>query len=110
MNDLYHEIGRRIQHLRLLHNLTQENLAEMLDVSVKHISSVERGASSLSLEKLIQASDLLDCTLDYLVLGRSVSDFRDYIPRSILDIFIRSDEEERELLQEYLLLFRKLHH
>ena len=54
MNVLYQEIGGRIQELRRLHHLTQEDLAEKLDVSVKHISSVERGTSSLSLEKLIQ--------------------------------------------------------
>lgn len=109
MNVLYHEIGRRIQHLRHLHNMTQENLAEKLDISVKHVSSVERGNSSLSLEKLILASELLDCTIDYLVLGRSISESDCYIPQSILDIITRSDEKERALLQEYLLFFEKLH-
>ncbi len=110
MNVLYQEIGRRIHELRRLHNMTQEGLAEKLDVSVKHLSSVERGASSLSLEKLIQISELLDCTIDYLVLGRSLPEAGKYIPESILEIFTRSDEEEYALLQEYLLLFRKLHH
>ena len=109
MNVLYHEIGGRIQQLRRLHHLTQENLAEKLDVSVKHISSVERGTSSLSLEKLIQLCSLLDCTIDYLVLGRDISGTGEYIPQSILEIFTRSDKEECELLQEYLLFFRRLH-
>ena len=109
MNVLYQEIGGRIQDLRRLHHLTQENLAEKLDVSVKHISSVERGSSSLSLEKLIQLCDLLDCSIDYLVLGRNISGMEEYIPQSILEIFTRSDKEECALLQEYLLFFQKLH-
>lgn len=109
MNVLYQEIGGRIQELRRLHHLTQEDLAEKLDVSVKHISSVERGTSSLSLEKLIQVSVLLDCTIDYLVLGRSITGSGEYIPKSILEVFTRSDQEECKLLQEYLLFFNKLH-
>ena len=110
MNVLYQEIGGRIQELRRLHHLTQEDLAEKLDVSVKHISSVERGTSSLSLEKLIQVSVLLDCTIDYLVLGRSITGSGEYIPKSILEVFTRSDQEECKLLQEYLLFFNKLLH
>lgn len=104
-----YEIGRRIQQLRRLHKLTQEDLAEFLDISVKHVSSVERGVSSLSLDKLIRVCRLLDCSIDYLVLGRTDPENEFYIPQSILDIFSRSDEAERELLQEYLLFFKKLH-
>jgi len=106
--ELY-EIGRRIQHLRRLHKMTQESLAEYLDVSVKHISSVERGVSSLSLDKLIRVSELLDCSMDYLILGKKSPEKESYIPQSIMEIFSRSDAEERQLLQEYLLLFKKIH-
>ena len=109
MKTINYEIGQRIQYLRSLNDLTQENLAEMLNLSVKHISSVERGRSCLSVPKLIQLCEILDCTADYLILGREIQDPGCYIPRSVLDIFINADKKEQKLLQEYLLLFRKIH-
>ena len=71
MGDFYLQMGKRISNLRKLHNMTQEQLAEVMDVSVKHISSIERGKSSLSLEKLVDLSDYFGCTLDYLIKGKS---------------------------------------
>ena len=62
-------IGSRIAKLRKDYNMTQEQLAEKLDISIKHCSSVERGLSCLSLEKLIEVSILFDVSLDYLVKG-----------------------------------------
>ena len=69
MENLNKSIGNRISQLRRKCGLTQEQFAEEIDISIKHISAVERGTSSLSLEKLIDASKHLDCTMDYLILG-----------------------------------------
>ena len=66
---LYADIGFRIKELRRIHHMTQDQLAEFMDISIKHMSSVERGMSSLSLEKLIQICEVLDCSLDYLIIG-----------------------------------------
>lgn len=108
MENLNINIGTRISHLRKSHGITQEKLAECLDVSVKHISSVERGLSSLSLEKFILISDILDCSLDYLILGKSSSDITDYIPASVLNVLYSDNEEEIALLHEYLAIYAKL--
>ena len=110
MEDRQAGIGARIQKLRQLHNLTQEEFAEMLDISGKHVSSVERGRSRLSLDKLVLACEYLDCTMDYLVLGKGPQDTETYIPDSVIETFTRSDEKEIALLQEYLLMYAKLHH
>ena len=69
MENLNKSIGSRISQLRRKQGLTQEKFAEEIDISIKHISAVERGTSSLSLEKLIEAGKHLDCTMDYLILG-----------------------------------------
>ena len=50
MENLYAQIGQRIVQIRRSNNLTQYQLAEMLDISVKHCSAIERGKSSLSLK------------------------------------------------------------
>lgn len=106
-------IGSRIANLRREHRLTQEQLAEQLDISIKHCSSVERGLSCLSLEKLIEVSKLFDVSLDYLIKGNPTSNnCTSYIyfnlPQSIVSIMSSGDETEISLLQEYLQLYTKI--
>lgn len=48
----YSIIGERLKKARLAKNMTQENLAEQLDVSVAFLSRVERGHSHLNLNRL----------------------------------------------------------
>lgn len=50
MERLNQEIGKRISQTRRIRGITQAKLAEELDITTKHMSSVERGVSSLSLE------------------------------------------------------------
>ena len=81
------EIGKRVSYLRNLNGLTQENLAELLDCSVKHVSHAERGAALFSLEKYLFLSDYFHCSLDYLLKGISSDDVS---PPLFLPIFWRS--------------------
>lgn len=108
MENLNKSIGNRISQLRKKQGLTQEKFAEVIDISIKHISAVERGTSSLSLEKLIDAANHLDCTMDYLILGTTKKDGTDLLPASILSILSSEDEKEKELLLEYITLYTKI--
>jgi len=60
------QIGRRIQAIRKQRGLTQEQLAEQLDISTTHMSAIERGVSGVTVEKLVQIINCLDCTADDL--------------------------------------------
>ena len=62
-------IGKNIQTLRKSKKITQEQLAEFMDVSISYISQIERGATSISLGVLYQISDFLDCTVSNLIEG-----------------------------------------
>lgn len=108
MDNLYQSIGKRINLLRKSHGITQEQLAEELDVTIKHVSSVERGVSSLSLEKMIEVKQILDCTLDYLISGKEYGNLLINFPASILDILNSNDEEEISLLLTYMNLYSKI--
>ena len=108
MENLNKSIGNRISQLRRNKKLTQEKFAEEMDISTKHVSEVECGASSLSLMKLIDASRHLDCSLDYLILGDEKKDGTGLLPASILSILTGDDEKEKELLLEYINLYGKL--
>lgn len=55
---------------RELAGLTQEKLAETIDVSVQYVSDLERGKVGASTATLIRISQALHVSCDYLLLGR----------------------------------------
>ena len=69
MENYKYEIGLRLKQARREKSLTQEKLSEMLGISQKHYSEVERGITGLSVKHLIQISDILSISLDYLLKG-----------------------------------------
>ena len=67
------EIGRRIRAFRLKNNLTQAQLAEVLDVSTNFISEVETGKKNISLDTLCRLCEHYQLSADYLLLGKESS-------------------------------------
>lgn len=67
--DINIEIGKRLKYYREAAGLTQETFAEMLDLGVKHVSSMECGANGVSINTLINASIILSVPVDYLLFG-----------------------------------------
>jgi len=64
----YYLVGSKIKDKRKKQGLTQEQLAEMCDLSVSYIAHIERGTKSLSLESAVKISNALNISLDYLLL------------------------------------------
>ncbi len=60
-------IGDKLTKLRKEQNLTQEQFAEILQVSRQSVSKWELDISYPDTEKLIRISKLFDCSLDYLL-------------------------------------------
>lgn len=58
-----------LQNLRKQHNISQEQLAEQINVSRQSISKWESGDSYPETEKLIALCEIFDCKLDDLVRG-----------------------------------------
>ena len=63
----YNIMGERIKKARLEKQLTQENIAEKLDVSVAFLSRIERGSSHINLKRLQQLCSILDVSEGYLL-------------------------------------------
>ena len=81
------ELGKRIKHCRNMKHLTQENLAELIDVSPHYIYEIEKGLKCMSLPTLIDISTALNISTDYLLFGHTLSspqDTNDYL-KSVLD-------------------------
>lgn len=61
-------LGRRIREERLKLNLTQEKLAEDVNLSMAYIGQIERGERSLTLDNLIAVANRLGVTVE---IGRA---------------------------------------
>jgi len=61
------EVGQRIKERREAAGLTQETLAEMVGLGVKHISAIERGAIGVSLPTLKRVCSVLSVSADDLL-------------------------------------------
>ena len=68
-NDLLLAMGTRISHRRRLINMTQEQLAEKMNVSVQMISNMENGNKAVRPENLLKGCEILDISADYILTG-----------------------------------------
>lgn len=59
-------LGENLQFLRKKQNITQEQLAEMLEVSRQSVSKWESDTTYPEMDKLLQMSNMFHCTLDDL--------------------------------------------
>ena len=62
-------VADRIQNLRKIKGISQEQLAEAIGVSRQAVSKWESEQSTPDLEKIILMSDFFDVTTDYLLKG-----------------------------------------
>lgn len=64
----YENVGNKIRERRNFLKVTQENLANAINVSASFISDIENGRRKMSLETMIKISIALKTSLDYFVL------------------------------------------
>lgn len=67
----YCAIGKNIKKARIGRNLTQEELAELIDVTPQYLSDLERGVVGTSISTLIRLCQELDISSDLLLFGNS---------------------------------------
>lgn len=91
-------IGERIKKKRKQMCLTQEQLAEKLDVTVGYVSQCERGISKINLEKLSEISEILNCDLSYFVTGSTI-DGGNYLNEELIEKYnLLTPKQKNEIL------------
>lgn len=85
------EIGARIKAYRKSISISQEKLAEMVDVSPHYIYEIERGSKSMSLETLMNLSVALQLSTDYILFGNQTADIV-----SLSEQLAKMNEKQRE--------------
>ena len=70
MADLdFKQIGLKIKERRQNQGLTQEFIANKLDVNPSHISNIEGGRAHPSLSALVKIANILQCSVDFFISG-----------------------------------------
>lgn len=97
----YGLIGKRIKTYRKNRKMTQENLAELLDVSVGYVSQIERGATKINLDTLSNISYHLHCDITNL-LSNSVLNSSSYLNDEFSSALSLLDDKQKKLLLDII--------
>lgn len=63
-------MGERISKRRKELNLTQEKLAESIDLSLQSISCIELGKKAIRPQNLVNLCNVLEVSTDYILTGK----------------------------------------
>lgn len=72
-------MGERLKRCRVDRQLTQEQFAELIQMSITYYGRIERGESGLSLEKIYLFSKKFDIDPTYLLTGLSNNKNFEYV-------------------------------
>lgn len=64
------EIGKRIKDRRKELNFTTTDIKNQVGISVGNLSEIENGHKIPSSKTIIKLSEILDCSIDYLLTGK----------------------------------------
>jgi len=97
-------IGNRIKEQRMMKKISQEKLAELVDVTPSYISNIESGNRIGSLSTMMEIAKVLDSSLDYLLLNDLTNNYNDENTDKLLVEFknIFTQLEDKEIIKEYI--------
>ena len=87
-------IGQRLKQRREELGLTQDEISERLDISLKHYSEIERGLTGVSLELLLDICEEMYMDMNYLVCGNEPP-AKD-VPVELVEIWNRCPHEKEQ--------------
>lgn len=96
------QIGIRIVERRKELKLTQEQVAERMNVSIQMISNIERGNKAIKIDNLLKLCDILKTSTDYILTGKRTDNDFDNLTDKISRL-TDSDYKMIEMLVDYRL-------
>ncbi len=82
----YKSVGERIKNSRVRKNITQEKLAELINVNPSHLSNIESGKTKMSTETLASIAESLYTSIDYLLFGDITFEHDQYMQMAFLEV------------------------
>ena len=106
----YKAIGQRIKIARIKKGVTQETVADLIDITPAHMSNVETGKTKVSLPTLIAIANALSVSVDTLLCDNVIAS-KIVFEKEAKDIFSDCDEYEVRFLVDLMksakIAFRK---
>ncbi len=96
------QIGRRLYDQRKKMELTQEEMAEVLEISATFYGGIERGRKRISIEKILLAYERLGLDPTYLLTGERRSG------KLMEEFFQDCPKEKQPILEQILICLAKL--
>ena len=101
--DLKKQLGKNIQKYRKLNNITQEKLAEIIDVEINSISAIECGRFSPSTTTLERIASSLNITLaDLFTFSQeeTCANFEKEILKNLA--FVKNDKTKLKAINSFI--------
>ena len=95
----YKSIGRRIKAARVSLDMTQERLAEKVNLSPSHLSNIETGTTKVSLSTIVKLANALHVSVDSL-LADSVVQSKAVFEQDIQTILSDCDDYEIRVIAD----------
>ena len=102
-------LGKIIQNLRNQKGLTQDELAEKIEISTNYLSKVERGLSVLNAQSFLKMAKVLKFSLnDFGIDCIDLNDTNENLAKEeLIKIILASSQEEIEIYQKFIKLIKE---
>ena len=99
MENLKTKLGKRIKYLRKSQNITQEKLAEMINMDITSLSKIETGRNYPQPETIERLAAALNTDISQLFSFSRLEKSKDYLNAIIKNInVIQNDENKLKIL------------
>lgn len=103
-------IGKKIKEQRIRKNISQEKLAELIDVTPSYISNLESGDRIASLHTMLEIVNKLELSIDYLMLDDlTINSNEMKIDKKLIEFKnILAEINDKGLIREYIVYCKSL--
>lgn len=106
-NDInYAQLGKRIKQHRMKAKITQEALADQIDVATSTIAHAEAGTSKPSLPLLIKIANALNVTLEQLLCD-NLTAAEVYIEKDIAELLEDCSAKEKKIIKDVIVAVKE---
>ena len=103
MSELLNQIGNRLQTQRKQLRLTQEELAELSEITAQTISYAELGKKALRPENIIRICSALQISTDYLLTGKITENDCSYLSSKISELTPAQYRHLEDIINSYII-------
>ena len=102
----FSNIGKRLQQTRINRKITQDQMAEYLEISMNDVENLENGKATIELEKFIKLCDFLNISILDVLNGRN-NHIIGYMDKELYELIITCNLEKQKFIYNMVKLLIK---